>query len=718
MRERPGTEIKLVGTGFCQGTQVEIGNSDAIVDADVASDGLSLKFRVPRLATTGPVTIKTPGAASYLATDDLDVRSFRNYYGYQFKNFKWGSLSFAELTDVVGIDEMFARVNPCWPIYDCSVRTGLPSPEAYASWLVLKKMAPDSGAHCFGMVRAQQEFLAGTVGYDRFLDGADHPYQLASPSGPGSQMRHHLDGRHVAQWTEEFARKFLFRSKEVDDQVALIRSELRAGRYPGVSLFPEGQTTLGIKTVGHVVTAYDVEETGPGDFTIYVYDNNRPFVEGQEVGPGRLDEHREREIGSKGVILVKDGRWEFLRKATETWSGTGGTIWAFTFSDLPADPTLIGAASLLTLTFSMGQFASDDGAAQMSAIPDGAEWLPPLDSDATPMVAGTLLAPGSHTLKHTVTGAKDGTYSELIAGKGFLGALTDVPTKVDVTDQIEVEPNDRTLKFAGEFTRPIGLTVTAALPDGGTNSVLVRTNTADGGRELVRIDRDGAVVYEHHGATTDFSFELSSSSQGTSVARFMSPPLSIADGDIVIGNPEDWNELATLRLELRHPDGTSDMRLLKTEPLTGALDVRIGQPTVDQVDTGNEVVVETIFDAVPDGSVGGIVQELRRDGKVVASRGLAVLELSDGTRTERWPLPAELESGTYALTTHVNVITGGPHGATKGVTTEAPLILAGDSGGAASWPLPLLVGALLLLGLLIASAVIAVLYRRRVVRNG
>ena len=475
MRERPGTEFTLVGNGFCPGTRVEVGNVDAVVDTVIADDGLSLKFNVPRLATTGPVTVLPPGAAGYLSDDEVEVQSFRSYYGFQFENFGWGSLSFAELGELVGDDELFARVNPCWPVYDCSVRTALPDPLAYASFLLLKGLAVASKEHCFGIVRTQQELLGEHLSYDRFLQGADHPYLLGSATGPGGELRSYLDGRHVAQFTEEFAHRFLFRSHEVDDQLELIRSELRAGRYPGVAIFPGGENKL----KGHVVTAYDVEETAPGEFLIYVYDNETPFNASVESGsPNASAEHEVREIGDKGVIHVTNGRWSF-----KSWTGTGGTIWAFTFSDVPADPTLLGTASLLTLTFSMGQFASVDGAAQVSSIPDGAEWLPMLDENAVPMVAGTLLARGSQALTHTITGNTDGTYSELLAGEDFTGALIDVPTGTDVADQITVAPNDRTLEFTGTLTRPVQLTVSLALPDGGTHAALVRTTTPEDGRD-------------------------------------------------------------------------------------------------------------------------------------------------------------------------------------------------------------------------------------------
>ena len=56
--------------------------------------------------------------------------------------------------------------------------------------------------------------------------------------------------------------------------------------------------------------------------------------------------------------------------------------------------------------------------------------------------------------------------------------------------------------------------------------------------------------------------------------------------------PEDWNELTSLSLEVRHADGTSEETVLNTEPVTGDLDVQIGAPIVNSTNARNDVTLE------------------------------------------------------------------------------------------------------------------------------
>ena len=484
MHLRLGTQLKLTGNGFCPGTTLQVGNARATAGTTLAPDGRSLLFRIPRLATTGRVTVVSPGAVNYATGNAVTVRTFRNYDGFQFGNFEWGSLSWPEVVDAFGDDDLFLHVNPCWPVYDCTVLTPIPDPLAFATFWVMKGLATHSGGHCFGMVRAEQELLAARVPYDRFTQGADHPFAVATSTSPGSDLRHFLDGRHATQFSKEGATAYLNRAKNVATQVKRIRSELQFGRSPGVALFHGGYVDHKFKLFGgegHVVTAYDLEETA-GGYDIYVYDNNTPFAAASEIGPGNEGTHQIRETGDKGVIHVRGGQWSLERRTGETWSGTGGTIWAIPLSTIPEDPTLILPTDL-PLLFVVGQFGSADGAATVDSVPARAQWLPVLDENAQPMAVGTLLAKDSVSLSHAVKGIKDGTYTELLTGKGFSGEVTDVRTGKGVTDRIAAKPGARTLQFSGTRSRPLTLTVTASLPGGATHIGIVRTSTVAGGSE-------------------------------------------------------------------------------------------------------------------------------------------------------------------------------------------------------------------------------------------
>ena len=76
MRQRLGTQLKLSGNGFCPGTKVQVGNRDGVINATASADGRFLRFNVPRLATSGPITVIPPGAAAlkYATSERVEVR--------------------------------------------------------------------------------------------------------------------------------------------------------------------------------------------------------------------------------------------------------------------------------------------------------------------------------------------------------------------------------------------------------------------------------------------------------------------------------------------------------------------------------------------------------------------------------------------------------------------------------------------------------------------
>jgi hypothetical protein len=664
MQRRAATQLKLTGNGFCPGTTLQVGNTLAMANATVAPDGRSLRFRLPRLATTGPVTIVPPGGAvKYPTSNGVTVRTFRNYNGYQFENFGWGSLSWGELVDAYGKDSLFLTANPCWPFYDCPVLTPLVDPMAYLTFLSLKEAVHVSGEHCFGMVRTLQFFLSGLKNLEQFTPGADHPYALASSSGPNTKLRHFLDGQHTVQWSKEGLHAFLNRTKDPIAQAKRVRSALQSD-FPGVALFFEGGT---IKTKGHVVTAYDLEETAPDEFNIYVYDNETPFKAAEEIGPTKEMTHLDRETGDQGVIQVRGGRWTFV-SGSNSWSGTGGTMWAMPFNTVPQNPTLI--TPYTALTFTLGQFGSPAGAARVASIPARAQWLPILDKNALPMAAGTLLAQGSRSLSHTVKGTKDGTYSELLTGKGFSGTVTDVRTSPGVMDRITADPARRMLQFSGSRSRQLTLTVTTASPGGANHTAIIKTTTTAKGVDRTRLAPNGAVIYEHRGKATRFSVELSSVTPGAGIPRVVAGPLRIASGDRLTITPRDWRSLSKVRLEVRKASGARQVRNLKVRPVSADVGVRVSKPRFKQTARGREVVLETKFSRVPANATGSVVMQLKRAGHVVRTRAVPVHRIRAGTRIDHWRLPKHL-GFRYRLDAHVTVIAGQPRPATLSVTRTA-----------------------------------------------
>ena len=283
----PGTQLRLRGNGLCPGTVLRVGNDFAEAPTTVDPDGRGLTFNVPRLATTGVVrVVPPPGSREYVTTNPLVIRSVRNRFGFKFVNYGFDKLAIDELTDLVGHDDLFITVNPCWPWGSCSVVTGILDPSAAVIWGVVNlSLRAGGGGHCLGMVRATQEIMGGRVPLNRFAS-VGSIWDVPAMAGPGTEtLKSFLDSRQALQITAEYIQAFVYRSRGVRTQVGEIEKELRAGREPGVVML-DGHLS------GHQVRAYDTEPRADGGLDIFVYDPNRPFV---PLEDGNAFTHRTKE---------------------------------------------------------------------------------------------------------------------------------------------------------------------------------------------------------------------------------------------------------------------------------------------------------------------------------------------------------------------------------------------------------------------------------------
>ena len=445
-RLQPGSLVRLNGGGFCPGTKVRVGNALAETDTELDPSGTALSFRVPRLATSGPVTVVPPAPASpYASTNQFTARSFRNFSGFQFNNPGWGNLSLGEMADLVGVKEMFVSENPCWPFYDCTIITPIPNPVAFLKWQIIEEIVQQSGGHCFGINRAIQELGAGRIRLRDFASGVTKAFDLPSASGPNGALGSYLDHRHAGQTTKEFLLVYGSRSDSISTQVARLRSELQANRIPGVMVKKSF-------TEGHVMTAHDIETLADGTTVIHMYDNETEFKPGEDSDASGVT-HRNREDASKIIIDPAKTRWEYTGGGYS--GGNDGTFYVTKLSDWPADPSLPDVASAV-----IGIFGSTGGAAVPAAEPSGREILPVLDRSAPPGAGGFVLpVKGKQSLGLTMKGRKKGRYSHMIAGNGFAGSVRDVRTAKGVVDRVSGGAQSRSIEFTGSSTRPVKLQV-------------------------------------------------------------------------------------------------------------------------------------------------------------------------------------------------------------------------------------------------------------------
>ena len=226
-------------------------------------------------------------------------------------------------------------------------------------------------------------------------------------------------------------RAFVKRDKDMSDQILKqIRDELAAGRYPGVSLLQLRELK------GHVVVAYDVEET-PDGFDVYVYDNNTPYAPGESTTRTRRPATKASFTSPEDAGRSREGS---ARRGQAAAHHSDDSV-ERRAQRLPTLASL-GTAGVASIDFLMGQFASADGSATIGPIPAKLLVAASARSKRTGRTpTGTLVGPLSLTpLVHTVQGIKEGQYSELLVGDGFTGAVLGVPTGAGVEDQLSLAP--------------------------------------------------------------------------------------------------------------------------------------------------------------------------------------------------------------------------------------------------------------------------------------
>ncbi|MGB7685856.1 MAG: IPT/TIG domain-containing protein, partial [Solirubrobacterales bacterium] len=232
-----GTTIRIHGNGFCQGTTVDVGNQYAPVPATLV-DEHTIEVNVPPKATDGKLLIRPPAPLPpYRAQDPaLFFDSFRNVNGFQFENYPYHSISLGELVKAFGADDLFIKVNPCWPFGSCPVPTGLLSPMAAIDWSVFNIVVRslETTGHCFGMSLAARQFITGKEWVSNFNRpggaAAKSVYELGYPSGPGVELNHFLDALHLRQFSAEGIDAWFNRPESLSAQLKTIEKEFRGHR--------------------------------------------------------------------------------------------------------------------------------------------------------------------------------------------------------------------------------------------------------------------------------------------------------------------------------------------------------------------------------------------------------------------------------------------------------------------------------------------------------
>ncbi len=675
-----GTEVTLTGEGFCPGSTVRFGNPAATVQASsVSAGGTALKAVVPRLATSGTVTVAS-GGATQTAPSPMTIDSYRNVNGYQFHNYS-PYVTFSQLTEAFGAEQTEIKIDLCWPL-GCTIT--LPNPIA----LIVQVIADNglnSGA-CFGMSLSSQRLLEGYKQLNTLPPGnASDVFGLSAASGPTPALTNFINARHVSQLSTEFLSHFfgteteqgasggVAMSKKVFDE---IKEAFSRGEYPLVALEEGGR--------GHVVIAYDLEGA-PGDYYIDVYDSNDPFGQnGSEEGEGNASHHEANVISSR-IHIGSDGEWELPS------TGIKGGVTGLVVTDpgtFPTRPSMVGGPGSIGYLFTSN--SSDGGSAPASSQvtqledasghkllgPDGQPNPDPATrpeavqfgglvgarAAATSAVASQsyLLAARAGAFKETVTGEASGNDTHTLLGNGFASQVS-TGARNGAKDTLGFTSSSPQVSFtttAGH--KPLSLALVKTTHGQARTVQLTTTSFGGGGDSLVLSGSAGALTFSHRGAAATFSLTLSAAGRDGAPETFSSGRIRIGKGATATVSGIRWSKLAgsTLhvrvgghRLTLRNH--SRRVRLARVRALSAR---RAGAHRV-------ALKISAALHRLPAGSSLAYSWVVRRGGRVIAHH--AVIR-SAAHRSATYTLKG-LSHGSYRVIGTVAVL------AHSGLTTQASL---------------------------------------------
>lgn len=673
-----GTSVTIHGTGLCPGSRVRFGNPLADVTPSplaFGSGGTSVTVQVPRLATSGPITVVSPDG-TMSSPGSLTVRTARSTEGFAFDNYDHPGTSFSDLEATFGSEDTNISVDLCWP-FGCDVTTPIPNPLTYLFIAIADEALAGEGS-CWGISVTSQQIMTGRVPIARFAPaGATNPFQLNAATGPASALRTHIRRWHVVQLSSEFIQSYVSTaaSNPVIGVSAIrneLRGELAAGRNPILALRNGGG--------GHVLVVHDLRDTPEGGFELDVYDSNIPYGSDEEGGDGAV--HADR-MARSTVTMSAAGHW-IHRGAYSggAWSGGLSSFIQVPFGDIPRDPTLPTSISgLLSLIVpfaadgSVEQIRDDHGHTLLNAdgtanenpltgIPGATVFRGLTGGNSRPVYA----VPAGTPVVEELAARRGATYGHGLVGPGFAAKV----------DGLQGSGRSDLMRFdarAGAIdldpAAPAGamhVSLARSERDGDQRSVELAIAGADAGRQHVALGRgDDDLDYTAGGSSTVQASIAWTGSHGRPGSVRL-PAVHLTGGDRLTIAPKRWSRLdeTTLVLTVRGRSGALRMRR-SVEPTTRSdrwvHHASIAARTVH----GNRrrVVVRSSLGRLPRGTRVMQVLEVRRGGTLVKR----VVRTLHGVRAQRaartWTVDLRFADGRYSLRAGTTVIAPG-----RAVTTS------------------------------------------------
>lgn len=666
-----GTPVTITGRGLCAGSQVQFGNSFASVTptgTEIGPGNTTFSVRIPRLATTGRVTVAAPDG-SFSSTEPVTINTPRNTEGFKFENYDHDGVGLDELRYVYGEAQTNITLDLCWP-FDCTVVTPIPSPFA-GLFILISNAALEGNGSCYGIAISSQQLVTGRVPYSRFQSGVSKVWDLSSTTGPNPALKRHIRAWHSTQLSSEaIQRYFSIRAANAieggRDVRAEVENELRAGRSPIIML------AKGFG--GHVMVAHDVRSGASGGYIIDVYDPNLEFEAGED-SDGTA--HRNREDAST-IVVQSNGNWSMTGAYSGgPWTGDAGDLVHLPFGRIPSVPTL--PSTLEGLFDLVVPFAAGSGATvtqvtdlnghtlltkggelntnAKSKIP-GADIMHTMSGDGTRPV---LLLPAKGHYTQTLRATETGTASAALIGPGWAGHVSGIPTKRGESEQVEMSSYLGELTVDARGPNALRARVVDGARNGAEYQLEVRTTGGDKGEHAFSlVGPDRVAAYENEGSgSASAAMTLTSKDPSGAPGTLTLPSVSVPAGGSAIAAPRSWTNLGqqVAIIVVKDAAGREISRRV-VRPKAGPRYVRSVAATARTVrGTSRMVTVKATYGSVPRAArVFVVVQVRNARGKVLRLVRVPVAATTArGTKTYR--VPVTLARGTYTVRASVGAVT-------------------------------------------------------------
>ena len=696
---QPGTPVTITGQGFCSGSTVQFGNAKAVA-VPTAVTGTTIQVSVPRLATNGPVSVLTgsPAVSSPPSTQSLTIDSYRNTNAWAFHNYTPTGFDLGELSDLFGVGQVFFSINPCWPFGTCNIPL-FPYPISGIMLAVADGALTGShGGACFGFSLSSQRILEGQVPFNDFPSSGPSISAIDSPAGPSAFTTRYINTQAMAQFSRDYLDQYLAAilaqanqsaTSAVDSVRNQVATVLQRGRYPLIALRDNHGGG------GHVVVGYDIENVGPHEYYIDVYDSNDPFgwngsstVPSAELAAdGQL--HQANVEGSR-IHVMPDGSWSL---PSTGFNGDQASIIVSDPASIPVQPSMPN--SLPGSGFYFGS-AAPAGQGSSSAPPPsrttqltgaGGRTLygsggrlnsnPATRLDAAPFAPAVgaavgrpemfVLGRGASDFRQTVVGTGAGTGSYTLVESGLLAQIGTRMSK-GVADQLTLQPSVNRIGFSSAAGRaPVTLTLIGA-SSGAVHTATIATTSFRGAGDTMSFNGSrSSLTFVHRGAATTFTLALSTLEHNGAPSSFVSGPVPIGRGQTARITGVGWSSLGTRALRVRI--GTRTLTLFNR--LHVAQLARISRlRTTGGRHGALSLAITARLARLPRGAVVAFVWLVRSRGHLVATHALPVTAGFGRTLTRTWTFKPRRGS-RYQLTARVLVLAPrGPAGATSSSATS------------------------------------------------